>query len=358
MELLNNDSTFNQISIKKHEDKTLLNSGFKKQIPNFTNEFIEYLIENKYSPLTIKNHKYRLAKVCRNLTAISGKPFSSLKDCEHLTKELFLTFEHLLMEQVQNKELIFRTTYSHKKTMTLLYEFLISKKIISFEIKNTEPLMFQEFELYLKNRNYAPSTMEEHKKRLGPILRKLKEISLQTFSTLEDCEQITQELISEFVNFLRKNHSPSSAYSDMKTVRLFLLFLHFKRIVSYKYEIPKDMVVRGGRANVYIEIEQILEFADFIIQNEEDEFSKVQILTLLLLLVDTGCRLIEASNILVTDVYLTERNIKLKSIKSGTRTLKLSPLLINIIKEYLELKQKTNSETPYFFFKKDGSQFP
>jgi integrase/recombinase XerC len=216
------------------------------------------------------------------------------------------------------------------------------------------------FENFLLQLNYAESTVETHKRRARKVCNILQEISGVFFTTLSECENITKEVIIKYEQHLNNrvkhnNLKSYSAYCDLKTVRLFLKFLYFNKVIDYKYEIPKVMITPVNRSNLYIDTTTILQLAESI-DNREESAKKYRNLAFLLLLVETGCRPIEASSILITDVKFTEKTIRLHSVKSGTRTLKLNDFVLRVLKKYVNVRNQLNPKCDYLYLKNNGSK--
>jgi integrase/recombinase XerC len=226
--------------------------------------------------------------------------------------------------------------------------------------KDKFPTFIEEFAEFLLHQNYAATTVESHKIKSRKFCRILKEISNISISTLSDCNQITKKAINSYVIYLndqirQSKLQPYSAYCDMKTVRLFIKFLYYKKLIDFKYEIPKNLIVSPNRSNLYVDKQSIIQLAESIMQNEKI-INKMRNLSLFLLLVETGCRPIEASNLLISDINFTEKFIRLYSIKSGTRTLKLDNFVLNVLKEYSIIRENLNPTSEHFFIKNDGTK--
>jgi integrase/recombinase XerC len=252
----------------------------------------------------------------------------------------------------------FARTYNPDEKNTIPVEKKRKLKTNEEHKKSVYPSYINEFEIYLTHLNYAETSIEAHRKRGRKFCRKLEEITGIEFLTLQDCKIITSDMVSKYeqhlLNKIRdKSLKPYSAYCDLKTVRLFLKFLHFKKVINYKYEIPKSMIEPTKRLNLYVESKDIIQLAESIL-NQEKQFFKYRNLALLLLLVETGCRLVEASSILISDIKFTEKKIQLTSVKSGTRTLQLNDFVLDVLKKYFKIRERVNPKSDHFFLRSDG----
>lgn len=225
--------------------------------------------------------------------------------------------------------------------------------------KVKETLSFiDDFENFLLQLNYSETTAKSYKIRARKFCNTIQEISDIYLSSLSDCEKISKEMITKYEQYLsgRIKHNtlkPYSAYNDLKTLRLFLEFLYFNKVIAYKYKIPEEMISPVNRSNLYIENATIIELAESIANRVESSI-RYRNLALLLLLVETGCRLVEASSILITDMKFTEKTVRLNSVKSGTRTLKLNEYVLGILKTYINLRNQFNPKCDNFFLTNNG----
>lgn len=106
---------------------------------------------------------------------------------------------------------------------------------------------------YLLQQNYSPSTIGAHLVRTKQFCQQCIELYNKEFQTIDDFGFLTSENIIKYENFLIKRISQKeikneSAYSCIKNIRLFLQFLHYKRIINFKYNIPKKFIVNPTRS--------------------------------------------------------------------------------------------------------------
>lgn len=222
------------------------------------------------------------------------------------------------------------------------------------------PAYIEDFEQFLQDRNYAETTIRSYKDRGRKLCNDLMKISDISFQTLSDFRHLSNELVHKFETFKLhqiedKKLSPTSVHSDMKAFRLFIQFLFFNNIISFRYEIPDFLLAPATRANLYVNQEDILKLAESIRKNKNPILASRNY-ALLLLYVETGCRAIEASNILISDINFSEKTIRLNSIKSGTRKLILNPFVIKILKDYMKKREQLIPKTNHFFLKNNGEK--
>jgi integrase/recombinase XerC len=256
-------------------------------------------------------------------------------------------------------ELTYKYDSDVEQTSTLSKRKSTKAKNNNQKVKATLDFI-DDFETFLLQLNYSETTVSVHKRRAKKICNIIQEISGILLSSLSDCENISCEMITKYEQYLndqikRNNLKPYSAYCDLKTVRLFLKFLYFNKVIAYKYKIPKEMISPVNRSNLYIDTTTIIQLAENIASRKKLVI-KYRNLALFLLIVETGCRPVEVSSILITDVKFTEKTIRLNSVKSGTRTVKLNNYVLGVLKEYFYLRNKLNSKCEYFFLKNNGSK--
>lgn len=224
------------------------------------------------------------------------------------------------------------------------------KKVIYLEF-------IEEFAKYLKEKNYAESCLQLNKQRVTKFCKDLETISNFHLKVLEDCELIDKKALFDYEKFLlkritSKEISEYSAYCYLKNIRLFIEFLFYKKIVPFKYSIPKSFIVKPPRSNSYIDVSNIDTLVNSIISSESD--IKYRNIVVLIILLETGCRALELSNVKLSDLNLIERTMIFESVKSGKRKLVLSDLAIKAIKKYLEYRKEINPNTQYFIVKQNG----
>lgn len=223
------------------------------------------------------------------------------------------------------------------------------------------PPFIEEFGRFLKDSNYSFPTIESYKIKVRRIIKDCEEdISDIKYVNLSDFKNITNDFKLRIENYIfirieRKELTPASAHVYMKAFKAFMQFLFFREIVTYKYNIPNYLLSTNKRANLYVEQIDIIELAESI-RNNINPVRKARSYALLLLYIETGCRPIEASNILVSDINFTEKTIRLYSVKSGTRRLTLDSYVLKAFKQYMTIRETLSPRSDYFFIKNNGER--
>lgn len=227
--------------------------------------------------------------------------------------------------------------------------------------KRENPTFLNDYGEFLKLRNYSASTIKACLDRTKQICYQFEELFKKEFPTLECFSDLTLKDIETYEDFLtnrveKKEIKDESAYSCIKNMRLFLQFLNYKEIIYLKYKIPKNFMVTPTRVNTVIPKDIVLKMCEFALKIPKP-FFRYRTLAILLLLVDTGCRPLEISNIKLNDVNFTEKKIVLNSVKSGQRTLSIDSTLVLVLKKYIKYRDTLLPQTDILFVKRNSHPF-
>lgn len=213
------------------------------------------------------------------------------------------------------------------------------------------------FQHYMIKKNYALSTCKNYVMSVEMFLRLTNyrddllsntEFWVTSFTKFE--EKIGRRVITEAI-------TPGTGYEYLKAVSLFSKFLYEENIISFKYKVSQRLICNGNRSNEYVKNEDILLVIEKIFESSTHVLRDISIL---MILIETGCRPIEVVNLNIDDIYIFEKLIVLKSIKSSQRTLKLSDTSINIIKLYLLIRRNylPDNSTQSLFLTTSGAKMP
>jgi len=334
--------------------------------------FNQILEEFLYKYDTSTN-KYK-RDVRRNITLLYKHCLEDKKVISNRDSSLIInhiTLEHVLDFQKKIENQVYTNVLSKSAAMLILYNvrsflnFLSEKEILrlyykpinlrdrrkKINDKERNPLI-KEFEGYLKNRNYS----------------RLRQITFQaeSFIKFTRCnngnfgDDFSINGVRNYEDFLRKRIareeiSPATAYNYILYVKYFLDFLNEKDQISFQYTVPQDLKKQAGRSNEYVNPRDLIKLLQTVKDNSKDFLSDISIL---LILIETGCRPIEIANLTINDIVPIERIITLKCKKSHQRSLKLSNETIDFIKEYLKIRQnyKASLENDSLFFSTRGGK--
>jgi integrase/recombinase XerC len=144
-----------------------------------------------------------------------------------------------------------------------------------------------------------------------------------------------------------------SAVHYLRTINLFVEFLREEKDINVIYVINEKFNSNGTRGNDYIPSDDLIKMLDMIYTYSQNIYRD---LSIFLLLIDTGCRSIELSNLKIQDINFTERTLKICSNKSGTRTLQVSKEVFDVVKDYISIRHLYNIEkSDHLFLTSSGN---
>ena len=324
---------------------------------NFLNEneidpYFQELMMEFFQTLSPSYNRINITLVLKQLyaTCLEDPLLKSKKDGSLLIAKI--TINHILDYQkkielrVENNEIS-----KHYGKDILFYvrtfcKFLTNKKLVNLfyrpinflksdpknKTNQTNPLLVK-FNDFLEIRHYAKTT-NYHKvvKKFFIFSSYDPKVTYDSSFWEEQIVNYEESLRNEIV--LEKIKS-SSAYQYLKCIRLFYLFLYEEKIINFKYKISKDFDTKADRSNEYVNYKDILLLIKKILEISTNSLRDVSIF---LIILETGCRPIEVTNIELDDIVLAERLIILKSIKSHQRTLRISKNLTEFLQSYLKIR--------------------
>jgi len=213
--------------------------------------------------------------------------------------------------------------------------------------------IISDFSIFLTTKNYASSNNHvdcvklflnfigyQHEVNQNHFFNKDQFIKYEEFLRLR---RVKEEL------------APSSVYQYLKGVRLFANYLNEIGAINFKYSIPKNLIQQSKRSNEYVYVQDILSLLRIVSQTS---LNPLRDLSIILIIMETGCRPLEVVNLECNNINLTEGNITLRSKKSGQRILKLSKELIILIRDYILIRENYNPspDEVSLFVNIDGSR--
>jgi site-specific recombinase XerD len=121
--------------------------------------------------------------------------------------------------------------------------------------------------------------------------------------------------------------------------------------VQFKYSIPENLRGTAPRRNVFVPEEDRSRFIHSILSNTSPCFERN--LAICSIIIDTGCRPIEITNLSLNDVNITEGTIYLTCEKSDERNLHLNKEVIYFLKDYLDIRNKIDLPHDKLFITQD-----
>ncbi|MDN4607170.1 tyrosine-type recombinase/integrase [Sporosarcina highlanderae] len=228
------------------------------------------------------------------------------------------------------------STYLTKKEIVKIYYRSPNNNQRSYNVSRNNFPILTDFDDFMRIRNYSNATINYYRISIKHFLVYSAYGTEKQYSS--NC---WRESINKFEEYLRKRAITekitfNTAYAYLKAVKLFMRFLYGKGEITFHYNVPKRFCQKGKRSNEYINIHEVLSVGDSIFNFSKDILRDISIL---LILLETGCRPIEVVNLNLDDVYVNEKQIVLKSIKSDQRTLSLTESTFLFIKDYLTIRK-------------------
>ncbi|WP_164670232.1 tyrosine-type recombinase/integrase [Virgibacillus doumboii] len=284
-------------------------------------DYLEYLAR-------ISSYKNYTERVLKKKVNVILQYLSFLHKRRVVQSELFaLVEQHPIVQRTRNRKRIIKRSKTVNRFPVIIEDFLHFLKINDNRVvENKKIIVF--FQRYLEREGININVFrEKNKEKL--LFEKIKGYEW----TLSD--RVTKEEI------LR-----SSATVYLRTVQLFVKFLTSQNLVNQKYTIPLHLRGRSKRANEYVPKESIIELMDTIYDYSKHVFRD---LAIFLIIVDTGCRPIEVSNLSIGDFDNVQKTLSLACKKTAKRTIKISTKVVQVIKDYLEVREQYHPETQKLF---------
>ncbi|CAH1208552.1 Tyrosine recombinase XerC [Paenibacillus auburnensis] len=285
------------------------------------------------------------------------------------------TEDDLLLKKIQVKTLIeifnkneFKDTSGF---LEQIFNSIIKKKeskikgtpfVRTLRPRNNNIPILENYITYYSNQGYAKSTLDNQtaaiKMFLSFLCRLHPEISPLMSTT--DMNRLTKTMVIAYETYLEEQlysghikKCTVNIYLD--AIKKFLKMLSNISSLNISYTVPDRLKAQGKRNNDYIEVEEIKSFVDTLVLSKNT--MKFRNLSIVLLVMETGCRPIEVKHIKISDFKSTERQIQLYSKKSGHRTLKISKDLCDLIMRHLEIRLTYNTDNDFLFVNIFGEQF-
>lgn len=310
--------------------------------------------------------KRKIIYVLKEFLAIYESKRLTLK---YLSKEHFDTYKASLENKVANGYLKISTAQTYLNFINSLSRHLFKNNEINFifnasliekskKTRNTIPVVIQSFLDDLTAQNY--SQINTYKKNIMYFFKFLYQThnaypipeSLQE----NDIKRLDNDHIESYHNFLARKVelneiSLSRALNLLRCLKLFIQYFRRLNIICFKYGIPDRFQTQHSRNNEFVPTNETIKLVDAII-----DYSKMpeRDLTIFLIILDTGCRPLEITNMEIHDVFTSESAVIFRSKKSGQRKLKLSKQVMEVLKKYLMIRKKLDSKYKSLFLSNDN----
>lgn len=212
------------------------------------------------------------------------------------------------------------------------------------------PTIIQKYLLYLKQQDYSAPT--KYRKHLLPFQRFLESNGKNIDLFLEEGQEKTLiEYIKKFEMVIssrvsREEITLATGTIYLRAIQLLVKFLVSESLVSKKYTLPLQLRGRSNRANEYVPKERMIELMNVIYSNSNHIMRD---LSIFLIILDTGCRPIEVSNLTIGDLNVVERTLSFECRKTAKRKIKISHEVMEVIKDFLDIRSEYNPATESLF---------
>ncbi|MBT2642530.1 site-specific integrase [Bacillus sp. ISL-41] len=230
------------------------------------------------------------------------------------------------------------------KQINFIFKATLIEKSIKTKAKKNVPPVINSFLEDLSFQNY--SQLKNYRKDILYFFKFLAE-EFKSFPAPDllqdqDVKKIDKEHIDSYHKFLGRRVSlneisTSRALNLLRCLKLFLQYIRRLNFISFKYSIPGKFQIQHTRNNEYVNTKETMKLIDAILN-----YSRLpeRNLSVFLIILDTGCRPIEITNMKLQDVSTSESTIVIRSKKSGQRKLKLSNLVMKVLRKYLKYREK------------------
>ncbi|MEK5395450.1 tyrosine-type recombinase/integrase [Paenibacillus sp. FSL K6-2859] len=202
---------------------------------------------------------------------------------------------------------------------------------------------FPQLILTFKNhyaQKYSQTSLKHHIYHVGKFIGFVQRqfFGVAPLHSILDCKKFTKSMVVSYEEHLiERMHLDQIKKSTLNrmlfSMKLFLDMLSTLKVNYIRYIIPQSLRAQANRSNEFVNLEEVHVLLESIEKSSSN--SKIRNMCIVLLIMELGCRPIEVANIHLDDLRLTERLITLHSVKSKTRTLKMSKDLTDMIHEYL-----------------------
>ncbi|NWQ40351.1 tyrosine-type recombinase/integrase [Bacillus sp. EB106-08-02-XG196] len=310
-------------SINSFLNRSNISSEYKRKVKRVLTDFLKVYDAQKMEIKILSldhfnSYKTSLEiKMSRNTIKLVSAQ-SDLKVINSLSKHLFRNNQ---ISFIFNGTFIEKSTKKNKSFPPVIHSFLEDLTLKNYSQINT----------YKKNIMYF----------LKFLSQEYKEFKIPGSLQENDIKELNKDHIESYHTFLARRIalneiSPSRALNLLRCLNLFIQFYRRLQFISFRYCVPDKFQIQHVRSNEYVPSKETLKLIDAII-----DYSTMpeRNLSIFLIILDTGCRPLEITNIEIQDVLKSESAVILRSKKSGQRKLKLSSLVMKVLRKYLQIRE-------------------
>ena len=175
---------------------------------------------------------------------------------------------------------------------------------------------------------------------------------LNHFFTLHD--EISRDSIIRYKEEI-SNLSSSSINRKLSAIKSFNEFLLMLGLIDNIKVIKRDFIKIQGKGNpTNITESQVLEFLDKV--NNKYSLHRIRNIAIIYLIANTGIRREEITNLKLRNLDLINRKLKLIGKCNKERTVLLNDIAIEVIKDYLKIREKHKFASSQYIFLTERSE--
>lgn len=198
---------------------------------------------------------------------------------------------------------------------------------------------------YIQKENlYSKNTVVSYKNDLHQFISYLK------LKEENELLKVDRNDIRNYIIFLSNNkYKPSSIHRKIAVLKGFYKFLLRKKIIEKTPLLNITLPKKIKRLPSFILEEEIEKLLNINFHSQRDRI-------IFIMLLYTGMRCSELTNLKLDDIDLNKKQIKILGKRSKERIIPIGPFLVKEIEEYLKFREKISYNSNYFIVTDKGKK--
>lgn len=315
-----------------------------------------YLSNYHASFTTINRIQVRLTHFLKFIGKMLLKEIVDLDkhDISHITSEQVMQYKEELKSKMQVQLVQCHLNYIIK--FLRFYEVPLIKDLESS--KKHKIIIIQSFLKYLQDIKKF-SQIHTYGKHINSFVKFLSTRYKVNCHSEYDFSDLELTNVLEYEKHQKKRFEKHQikkiyAYFLLRTVSLFFKYLRKRNLSDIHYQPPRFLQRDRGRRNDYVEVDDMKLMIEAVFETTPDIRLAYRNMSIVLILIITGCRPIEISNMKIHDIWKTDYSALFKSKKSKNRKLKMNKTVMDSINTYLSFRSTFNPLDDSIFLTNDG----
>ena len=212
-------------------------------------------------------------------------------------------------------------------------------------------LMVESFLKYLSfEKRYSKHTLEAYQTDLTQYTAFLK----LTFEIENVIEANHSHLRGWIVSLMEEGISSRSVNRKIATLKSFYKYLLGREYIDTNPATKLKPLKTDKELPSFLKEEEIMQLLDNV--QFSDDFSGKRDRLIFELFYSTGIRLAELTGLKISDVNFFDKTIKVLGKRNKERIIPLSDSLIIVVRDYLEIREELQFESPFFLLTDDGNE--